>query len=219
MSQPNDAQKTVMQKFLDMVEKVGNKVPHPVVIFLILIGLVFVLSHILHMAGTSVTTEVIVPTPQGAPKAIDTNVSVYDTGTTVSYEIAEQKKYKIETRTIEVKSLLTAEGIRFLYVSLIPNFMSFTAVGLMIAAMAGAGVAEEAGLVNALIRKLVMVAPSWALTYILAFVGILASIAADAGYLVLFPWPGSRFLVLADIHSPGWPWALPRSPAHSPSTC
>lgn len=196
MSQPNDAQKTVMQKFLDMVEKVGNKVPHPVVIFLILIGLVFVLSHILHMAGTSVTTEVIVPTPQGAPKAIDTNVSVYDTGTTVSYEIAEQKKYKIETRTIEVKSLLTAEGIRFLYVSLIPNFMSFTAVGLMIAAMAGAGVAEEAGLVNALIRKLVMVAPSWALTYILAFVGILASIAADAGYLVLIPLAGVAFLSL-----------------------
>ena len=60
-----------------------------------------------------------------------------------------------------------------MYSSLIPNFMSFTAVGLMIGAMIGAGVAEESGLVTALIRKLVVVSPAWALTYILAFVGII----------------------------------------------
>ena len=81
-----------------------------------------------------------------------------------------------------------------MYSSLIPNFMSFTAVGLMIVAMVGVGVAEEAGLVNALIRKLVIVSPRWALTYILAFVGILSSIAADAGYLVLIPLAGAAFL-------------------------
>ena len=72
--------------------------------------------------------------------------------------------------------------------------MSFTAVGLMIAAMIGAGVAEESGLVTALIRKLVIVSPPWALTYILAFVGILSSIAADAGYLVLIPLAGVAYL-------------------------
>ena len=74
--------------------------------------------------------------------------------------------------------------------------MSFTAVGLMIAAMIGAGVAEESGLVTALIRKLVIVSPRWALTYILAFVGILASIAADAGYLVLIPLAGIAYLAV-----------------------
>ncbi len=57
--------------------------------------------------------------------------------------------------------------------------------------MMGVGVAEEAGLVNALIRKLVAVSPSWALTYILAFVGILSSVAADAGYVVLIPLGGA----------------------------
>jgi aminobenzoyl-glutamate transport protein len=60
--------------------------------------------------------------------------------------------------------------------------------------MVGVGVAEEAGLVKALIRKLVKVSPAWALTYILAFVGILSSIAADAGYLVLIPLAGVAFL-------------------------
>ena len=45
--------------------------------------------------------------------------------------------------TTEMRSLLSADGIRFMYAQLIPNFMSFTAVGLMIAAMIGAGVAED----------------------------------------------------------------------------
>jgi aminobenzoyl-glutamate transport protein len=84
--------------------------------------------------------------------------------------------------------------MRFMYVSLIPSFMAFTGLGLIIVAMIGVGVAEEAGLVGALIRKLVIVSPKWALSYILAFVGILSSIAADAGYLVLIPLAGAAFL-------------------------
>ena len=165
MSQPIAAPKGAMQKFLDVVEKVGNKVPHPAVIFLILIAIVVVLSQILHMLGTSIT-----------------------------YQVLNPETHKLETATTPAKSLLTADGIRFMYERLIPNFMSFTAVGLMIVAMVGAGVAEEAGLVKALIRKLVLVSPPHALTYIMAFVGIMSSIAADAGYLVLIPLAGAAFL-------------------------
>ncbi len=167
MTTANTAPKTVMQRLLDGVERVGNMVPHPVVIFLILIGIVIVLSAILGAFGAAVSFERINP----------------DT-------------HEIETASTEIRSLLNVEGIRFLYSSLIPNFMSFTAVGLMIAAMIGAGVAEESGLVTALIRKLVIVSPRWALTYILAFVGILASIAADAGYLVLIPLAGVAYLAV-----------------------
>jgi aminobenzoyl-glutamate transport protein len=158
------APKTVMQRFLDGIEKVGNMVPHPVVIFLALIGIVIILSVILSFFDTAVTLERINP---------DTHA--------------------IETTTTSLRSLLDGDGIRFMYSSLIPNFMSFTAVGLMIGAMIGAGVAEESGLVNSLIRKLVLVSPAWALTYILAFAGILSSVAADAGYLVLLPLAGVAY--------------------------
>ena len=55
---------------------------------------------------------------------------------------------------------------------------------------------------NALIRKLVAVSPSWALVYIIAFVGILSSVAADAGYVVLIPLAGATQPVrLADVPS------------------
>ena len=87
-----------------------------------------------------------------------------------------------------------ADGIRFMYSQVVQNFMNFNAVGVIIVAMLGVGVAEAAGLIGALIRKLVVVASAGALTYILVLVGILSSIAADAGYLVLIPLAAAAFL-------------------------
>ncbi|MCZ2344032.1 MAG: AbgT family transporter, partial [Bacteroidales bacterium] len=154
-----------MKRVLDVVEKVGNKVPHPAMIFLSLMVIVIVLSHVMHLFGASVTQQVIDPVTDD-----------------------------IQTSTVAARSLLTTEGIRFIYASVIPNFMGFTAVGLIIVAMVGVGVAEASGLIKALIRKLVAVSPGWAIAYILVFVGIVSSIAADAGYLVLIPLAGSAFL-------------------------
>jgi aminobenzoyl-glutamate transport protein len=195
MSEPSTASKTFMQKVLDVVERVGNKVPHPAVIFLILIAIVVVLSHLLFVTGTTITYEAIVPTAKQID-ASETEATPYDLGMVVDYQTIDAKGYGIEKREVAAKSLLTTDGIRFIYSSLIPNFMGFTAVGLMIVAMVGAGVAEESGLVNALIRKLVIVSPRGALTYILAFVGIVSSIGADAGYLVLIPLGGAAFISL-----------------------
>ena len=167
MAEARAQPKTVMQRVLDGIERAGNMVPHPVVIFLILIAIVIVLSSVLGAFGASVRYEVIDP---------------------VTNEIV--------VVTAGINSLLTADGIRFMYESLVPNFMGFTAVGLMIAAMIGAGVAEASGLVTALMRKLVAVSPGWALSYILAFVGIVSSVAADAGYLVLLPLAGIAYLAV-----------------------
>src|SRR5215510_15661527 len=54
-------EKTGLERFLDAVERVGNKVPHPVVIFWLLIGLVIALSHIFYLMGASVTYQAINP--------------------------------------------------------------------------------------------------------------------------------------------------------------
>ena len=164
---PTPHKKTRMEKLLDTVERVGNKVPHPAVIFVILIGIVVLLSHVFYLMGASVTYESINPETD-----------------------------KVEELTTAAKSLLTGDGIRFMYENVVKNFMDFTAVGVIIVAMLGVGVADSAGLVGALIRKMVQVAPRKALTYILVFVGILSSIAADAGYLVLIPLGAAAFLSL-----------------------
>ena len=54
---------------------------------------------------------------------------------------------------------MTTEGIRFIFTSFVPNFQGFGVVAVTFIAMMGAGVAEAAGLMTALIRKLVKVAP------------------------------------------------------------
>jgi aminobenzoyl-glutamate transport protein len=194
MADATNAPKGVMQRVLDVVEKAGNLVPHPVLIFLTLILIVIVLSHVLYLAGVNVTFDAVVPEGKDAAASKGEYTQLYDYGTKVEYNALEDKHYKIEKQSVAVRSLVSFEGIRFIYSSLIPNFMSFTAVGLMIVAMVGAGVAEASGLVNALIRKLVIVSPRWALIYILSFLGILSSVAADAGYLVLIPLAGTAFL-------------------------
>ena len=131
MTQAEEAKKGGMQKILDVVERVGNKVPHPVVIFLILIALVIVLSHIFYLMGVA-----------------------------ISYQVINPETHKLENVTTAARSLLTADGIRFMFTGVVTNFMSFQAVGVIIVAMVGVGVAEASGLVKALIRKLVIISPS-----------------------------------------------------------
>ncbi len=152
---------------LDLIERVGNKVPHPVVIFLALAGLVVALSHVLFLLGTSVT-----------------------------YDALNLETHQLEPTTVAVRSLLTGDGIRFILTSMIRNFMGFGPVGIILVAMIGVGLAEEAGLMKALIHKTVMVAPSRAMTFILVFAGALSSIATDAGYLVLIPLGAAAFHAL-----------------------
>jgi hypothetical protein len=130
MSQTTVAGKTFLQKLLDGVEVVGNKVPHPAVIFLLMSAIVIVLSFIFHLLGTSVTYQVIDPVT-----------------------------HKAVTNTAVVNSLLSADGIRFIITSTLRNFLGFTPVGVILVAMVGVGLADEAGLINALIRKIVLVAP------------------------------------------------------------
>ena len=81
-----------------------------------------------------------------------------------------------------------------MFTSFVPNFLGFTAIGVILVAMIGVGVAELSGLVGGLIRKLVAVSTPASLTYIIVFVGILSSVAADAGYLVLIPLAATAFL-------------------------
>jgi aminobenzoyl-glutamate transport protein len=76
------------------------------------------------------------------------------------------------------------------------NFINFGPVGIILVVMVGVGLAEQAGLMTALIKEIVEVTPRKAVTWILVTVGVLASIAADAGYLVLIPLGAAGFLSL-----------------------
>ncbi|WP_107765500.1 AbgT family transporter [Nocardioides terrigena] len=179
--------------FLGWIERVGNKVPHPAIIFLALIVGVIVLSAVLAWADVSVTTEVAEPE--------DTTVSQeYNGGTTypsLDHEPEETiPEYTVRTETIEVESLLSGDGIRYIFTTAVQNFNDFGVVAVILVAMIGVGVAEEAGLIAALIRKMVQVAPAGAITFIIVLLGGISSVASDAGYLVLIPLGAAAFASL-----------------------
>ena len=174
------------QSALAWIERAGNKVPHPAILFLALCVGVIVLSQLLDWLNVSVTSEVVEPTDVVTAQRVDGV-------TALPYDDAPEE-YVVETQTFEVEGLLTGDGIRFMFTSFVPNFLGFTAIGVILVAMIGVGVAELSGLVGGLIRKLVAVSRPATLTYIIVFVGILSSIAADAGYLVLIPLAATAFL-------------------------
>jgi aminobenzoyl-glutamate transport protein len=180
------------QRVLDGIERLGNKVPHPVLMFLYLIIGVIVLSAILALAGVSVTEEIAVPdTVPSTPSFYeDTTAPVTDPNVLPSdYGDA----YHLETVTIPIKSLLNAEGIRFIFTSFVPNFAGFGVVAVTFVALMGAGVAEGSGLMGALIRLLVRASPRRVLAFALIFVGVVSSVATDAGYLILVPLGAAAF--------------------------
>ncbi len=185
-------QKSFMDRLLDTVERVGNKVPHPVLMFSYLILGVIVLSAVLSLLGVSVTELVAVPVPVEATPNFYEDVSEY----TLSGIGTEDVDYVIQEQTITINSLLSIDGIRFLFTSFVPNFQGFGALAVTLIAMMGAGAAEVAGLMAALIRKLVKVAPRALIAYLIVFVGVLASVASDAGYLILIPLGAAAFLAV-----------------------
>jgi aminobenzoyl-glutamate transport protein len=140
-----------------------------------------------------VTTEVAEPaTVQVAPD--------YEGGTSVAGNDAPPApaipQYEVKHEKITAESLLDGDGIRFIFTTAVQNFNDFGVVAVILVAMLGVGVAEEAGLIAALIRKMVKVAPKGAITFIIVLLGGISSVASDAGYLVLIPLGAAAFASL-----------------------
>lgn len=144
----NDSAKR--QNWLDWIERVGNKLPDPITLFVIGCVLVLICSEWAARTGWSVEN------PQ-------TN--------------------QVET----VKSLLSRDGMQWAWRHLVENFTGFAPLGVVLVGMIGIGVAEQSGLIGALLKGMVLITPQTLLTPAVIFVGVMSSIALDAGYIVLPP--------------------------------
>ena len=188
---PAEPPRGLMVRVLGAIERGGNKMPHPAILFLWLCVGVIVISVLLAWADVKVTYEVAKP----PPIAVEENLlggSTQPSGGLPDASIQEGE-YEIVTRTASIESLLSADGIRFLFTSFVSNFRNFAAVAIILVVMIGVGLAEASGLIGALIRKLVAVSSEATLTPFIVFIGILSSVASDAGYLVLIPLGAAAF--------------------------
>jgi aminobenzoyl-glutamate transport protein len=193
---PQVPKKTFMDNLLDGIETVGNKVPHPVLMFVYLIVFVIVLSSLLALLGVSVTEQILEPKPYPVPHDFYADTTQIQTMPPQDALEWSDTHFEMREETIPVRGLLTIEGIRFLFTSFVPNFQNFGVIAVTFIAMMGAGLAESAGLMGALIRKLVAVAPRALIAFLIILVGGLSSVASDAGYLILIPLAAAAFASL-----------------------
>jgi hypothetical protein len=144
---------------LGFIERAGDKIPNPALMFLILCGIVIVLSQILYLCNVSATSEVAVP-PTTHSEVVEEGIGSVNPG----YDLTPAEDpgaYTIHRETTKVQGLLTGDGVRFMFTETVDNFNGFGVAGTILVAMIGVGVAEEAGLIGALIRKLVKRAPPY----------------------------------------------------------
>lgn len=157
--------KKFIERFLDVIEKGGNKLPHPISLFWIFCLIIIVISAIAAAAGAQVT-----------------------------YNGLDRKTMEIKETTLTIKSLLNPEGIRYIFSSMVTNFTGFAPLGTVLVALIGIGVCEKTGLMGATLRKVVAATPKKTLTAMVVFAGVMSNIASDAGYVVLIPLGALIFL-------------------------
>ncbi len=147
------------QRFLDVIEFAGNKLPHPATLFALLALLVVVLSWIFSQLGLSVEDP-------------------------------------LEGEQVEVFNLLSAEGVEWMFTSMVDNFIGFAPLGVVLATMIGIGMAEQSGLIGTALRSFILAIPRTLVTFAIVFAGIMSSVASDAGYVVLPPLAAILFVSL-----------------------
>lgn len=143
--------------WIDAIEKIGKKVPDPILIFATLWPLTFAIA--VAMGGHEFQS-------MGAGGELVTHA---------------------------IKPMAEASHIRYLFDNaLVAHWLAFGngVLGVILIVMLAVGVAEHAGLLGALIKVAGARVPQAWLPALLVFLGIMSSIATDAGYLILIPLAG-----------------------------
>ena len=149
--------------FLGFVEKAGNLLPEPTMIFVYLILVLMMLSALGAGLGWSASLD------YAGEKAPEYGV------------LADG------VLTYQATSLFSEENIARLLGEMPRTMSGFAPLGLVLVIMLGAAVAERSGLFSALIRGSLAKAPSYLLTPIVAIIGMVSHHASDAAYVVFIP--------------------------------
>lgn len=94
---------------------------------------------------------------------------------------------------VEIKSLLSKDGIQYILLNLVKNFSGFRPLGLVLSMMLGIGLAEQSGLMNAFMKKFILGAPERLLIFAVFLIGICGNIASDAAAVIVPGLAGAIF--------------------------
>jgi aminobenzoyl-glutamate transport protein len=101
-----------------------------------------------------------------------------------------------ELQTYSIRSMAEAEQVRWIFDNaLLTNWLGFGGgvLGVILVVILAIGIAEQSGLLSALIKRMALLVPQSLLPLLLVLLGILSSLATDAGYLILIPLAGMLY--------------------------
>jgi aminobenzoyl-glutamate transport protein len=186
--------------FLGLIERVGNALPDPALLFFYGCILIMAVSHLAVVAGWSVKPirmqEVLAPVvdASGAP-VIDAATGQPKLEAVIDPATNRPKTELVEAGdAITSRSLLSRDGIYWCLSNMVANFVNFPPLGIVLVAMFGVGLAEKTGMFDTLIKGMALLVPQKLLTPAIVFIGIMANIASDAGYIVLPPLAAALYL-------------------------
>lgn len=148
---------SLMDKFLNFIERAGNRLPDPATLFFLLCLIVILLSHLAAVSGWQAVNPA-------------TN------------------------ETVKAVSLMTRDGVVKIMTQMVNNFASFPPLGLVLVVMMGVGVAEYSGLMSALLRRLLIGAPTSVIVPAVIFIGILGNAAGDSALILMPPLAAMIFV-------------------------
>ncbi|MCR8745317.1 AbgT family transporter [Romboutsia lituseburensis] len=163
--------------FMDKIEKLGNKLPHPVLMFIYIGMFVLVLSAVLGSLGVVAHTEL---------------------GDFPINNLLGQKPIEVlkvgptGTQVAEVYS----NGLSYVVGTAIANFMNMYAIGTILIIMLAIGLMEQSGYLSMAMKSIVQATPMKLVTPVVIFLGVMSNMASDAGYVVLIPLAALMYYTL-----------------------
>ncbi|MFO7922786.1 MAG: AbgT family transporter [Bacteroidales bacterium] len=115
---------------------------------------------------------------------------------TLTFWLGTSAIHPVDESVVSVNNLLSADGVRWMYTSILDNFLRFPPLGYVLVVMIGIGLAEGTGLFAVMIRSLVLSAPPKLITYAIVLAGIVSGLAVEAGYVILIPLGAMLFHAL-----------------------
>ena len=147
----------LFMRFVQLVEALGNRLPHPLYLYVVLIVLVLVISSLCASAGISATYEQVDPA----------------TG-------------ELTTVTVQAVDLLSRHSLQTILANWVNAYDANTVLPAIMAITMFVSIADRSGLFSAAMHRLLLVMGKsrWITTYVLALAGVCSTIMADAGVVL-----------------------------------
>lgn len=141
------------------VKKIREKILlHPIMTFIILIGITIVLSGILELFAFH-----------------------------GNYSVANANTNSLETKSIIAKSLFSLGGIKYIFSNTVSNFASFAPLVNLIIILLGIGIMDKSGFLKTFFYALTHKVRKNVVTFVLVLIGLFLSIVGDISFVILIP--------------------------------